>query len=57
MIKKYDGNILSTIKDNPKITFEEFAKIYDKSTIDNQFTSMVRCGMIKISNGELEVKN
>lgn len=57
MTKKYDGNVLSTIKDNPKITFEEFAKIYDKSTIENQFTSMVRCGMIKISNGELEVKN
>lgn len=54
MIRKYDGNVLSTIRDNPKITFEEFTKIYDKSTIDNQFTKMVRCGMIKISNGELK---
>lgn len=54
MTRKYDGNILSTIKENPKITFDEFCTIYDKDTIDNQFTKMVRCGMIKISNGELE---
>jgi len=54
MVKKYDGHVLSTIRDNPKITFDAFCKIYDQDTIDNQFTFMVRCGMIKISNGELE---
>lgn len=54
-MKKYDGKVLETIRDHKRISFEDFEKIYDKSTIDNQFTSMVRCGLIIFKDGFLEV--
>jgi hypothetical protein len=54
--KQYDGKILETIEQNQGITIPDLSKIYDNSTIEFQFASLLKSNLIENNNGKLFVK-